>query len=153
MVNMKNINKFLLPIYLLLISCSEDTNEGSTQIWEKEIIETEQNFSVMAEEEGIYKAFLTYAAENAVLMRNDTLVIGKKNITEYYIKQAPENQNVSLTWKPDFVEVAASGDLGYTYGHYTYSYTDSSGTSIKYTGVFHTVWKKQSDGTWRYVWD
>ena len=150
---MKNIIQFLIPIYLLLISCSVDNNKGSTEQWKNEILETEQNFAIMAEDEGIHKAFLTYAAEDAVLMRNDTLVIGKKNITEYFNSQVPDDNSMSLTWKPDFVDVATSGDLGYTYGQYTLSYTDSSGTRIKNTGVFHTVWKKQSDGIWRYVWD
>jgi ketosteroid isomerase-like protein len=23
----------------------------------------------------------------------------------------------------------------------------------EYQGVFHTVWKRQPDGTWKYVWD
>ena len=46
-----------------------------------------------------------------------------------------------------------SRDLGYTYGHYTFSYIDSGGNKIENKGVFHTVWKRQSDGTWRFVWD
>ena len=58
-----------------------------------------------------------------------------------------------LKWKPDFVDVAASGDLGYTYGHYTYSYIDSTGKAAEDKGIFHTVWKRQPDGNWRFVWD
>jgi ketosteroid isomerase-like protein len=52
-----------------------------------------------------------------------------------------------------FVDVAASGDLAYTYGQYTISSKDENGKEITKSGVFHTVWKQQSDGSWKYVWD
>lgn len=150
---MKKLLQFILPGFLLFYSCQTDTEKGSIEKWKQEILETEQNFAEMARNEGIRDAFLTYAAEDAVLMRNNTLVIGKKAISVYFENNTSKDKDVSLTWKPDFVDVAASGDLGYTYDHYTYSYIDSSGNKIENKGVFHTVWKKQSDGTWRFVWD
>ena len=52
-----------------------------------------------------------------------------------------------------FVEISKSGDLGYTYGEYIYSYQDSIGNQQKETGVFNTIWKLQKDGTWKYVKD
>ena len=62
-------------------------------------------------------------------------------------------QDEKLIWKPDFVDVSASGDLAYTYGAYTYSYKDSTGAIVEQGGIFHTVWKRQADGGWRFVWD
>jgi ketosteroid isomerase-like protein len=125
----------------------------SVEKWKDEILETEKNFAKMAGEEGISKAFMTYAAEDAVLMRNDKLVIGKKNLAMLFDNQASKPEDESLNWKPDFVDVSASGDLAYTYGQFTYSYTDSTGTKIESRGVFHTVWKRQADGSWLFVWD
>jgi ketosteroid isomerase-like protein len=116
-------------------------------------LETEKNFADMAESEGIPEAFLFYAAEEAVLMRNNKLVIGRKRLQEYFDQQSSSGQEVHLTWKPDFVDVSSSGDLGYTYGNYRFSYTDSTGTVREDSGVFHTVWKRQKDGTWKFVWD
>ena len=89
----------------------------------------------------------------AVLMRNNKLVIGKKNLSVLFENQASKPKDEKLSWKPDFVDVSASGDLAYTYGQYTYSYTDSTGTIVESEGVFHTVWKRQADGSWRFVWD
>lgn len=117
--------------------------------WKQEILDTEQSFAKMAREEGIHKAFITYSAEDAVLMRNNDLVVGKKKIDLFYEKQTSKG----LTWTPDFVDVAVSGDLGYTYGHYTFSVMDSIGNTTVDKGVFHTVWKRQSDGGWKFVWD
>ena len=62
-------------------------------------------------------------------------------------------RNISLDWYPDFIEVSDAGDLGYTYGHYTFSATDAEGKPVQDAGIFHTVWKRQADGQWRFVWD
>ncbi len=126
-----------------------EPNKKSIEKWKQEIRETEQSFAKMAREEGIHVAFITYAAEDAVLMRNNDLVVGKNNIDLFYKNQTSKG----LTWIPEFVEVAASGDLAYTYGHYTYTYTDTFGNTIEDIGIFHTVWKRQPNGTWRFVWD
>lgn len=146
---MNKLTFILASIFLVLISCDTKPNKTQLEQWKNEIRETEQNFSKMAGEEGIHKAFTTFAAEDAVLMRNNKIIEGLKNIDKHY-----KNQNSKgLSWSPDFVDVAASGDLGYTYGHYIFSYIDSAGTTVADTGIFHTVWKKKPDGTWRFVWD
>ena len=88
-----------------------------------------------------------------VLLRNNSLIIGIDSLRESYKNKESEIGKVSLTWKPDFVDVAISGDLGYTYGKYVYTTTDSIGTKNVLEGIFHTVWKRQPDGTWKFVWD
>lgn len=127
--------------------------QDSIEKWKKEIVKTEFDFAQLVNKEGIAKAFLAYAAEDAVLMRNNSLIIGIESIRESFKNSNSGSENVSLTWKPDFVEVASSGDLGYTYGKYVYTLIDSSGNEKIDTGIFHTVWKRQSDGKWKFVWD
>ena len=145
---------WILPIILLFFSCSIDVkNENeSVKKWKKEIIATEEAFAKMVKDEGISKAFLAYAAEDAVLRRK-TLVIGKQNIRKYFMGNPSPGQEESLIWNADFVEVSKSGDLAYTYGNYLYSFVDSSGTKVENKGIFHTIWKRQSDGSWKFVWD
>jgi ketosteroid isomerase-like protein len=130
-----------------------EIEKDSVEKWKDEIVETEKNFATMAEENGIPEAFISYAAEDAVLMRNNKLVVGKQDLIRYLENQPAKVKDEHLSWKPDFVDVSTSGDLGYTYGHYIYSYTDSTGTTIENSGVFHTVWKRQEDGSWKFVWD
>ncbi|MAE07819.1 MAG: hypothetical protein CL661_03540 [Bacteroidetes bacterium] len=153
MRNMKKLSPLLLLLLLFVYSCNTNSEKGSIEIWKNEILETEQNFTQLAQEEGIPVAFLAYADEDAVLLRNNKLVIGKNTIREYYANQGSEDTSIKLMWKPEFVDVAESGELGYTYGYYTFSYIDSTGKKVESDGVFHTVWKKQPDGTWRFVWD
>ena len=52
---------FVLPVGLLLYSCSMEPDKKSMEKWKQEILETEQSFAKMAREEGMKKAFLTYA--------------------------------------------------------------------------------------------
>jgi len=129
------------------------TTPGTIEKWKNEILETEQEFAKMAKKEGIKMAFLEFAAEEAVLMRNNKLVVGKSAIKVHFENQSAKNTNVSLTWRPDFVDVSIAGDLGYTYGEYIYSFTNSEGNFIKNKGIFHTVWKRQENGAWKFVWD
>ncbi len=142
----------LILVVLLLVSCNTSGEKADVDKWKKEIIQTEEDFARMADEKGIPEAFLFYADEDAVLLRGDKLIKGKKGIAENY-KERKNNNNVSLSWKPSFVEVSAAGDLGYTYGEYKYTVIDSAGEKKTSIGIFHTVWKRQEDGSWKYVWD
>lgn len=141
----------MIVMVLLFMSCSSD-NQNEIKKWKQEIVDTERAFAEMAKTDGIPKAFITFAAEDVVVLRNSNLIKGKVKLRESYENKIP-SENESLTWSPDFVDVSYSGDLGYTYGKYTYSSTDSLGNVQSNEGVFHTVWKRQLDGTWKFVWD
>ena len=146
---MIKLSYFIISTCLFLFSCNTKPDKKSIEKWKQEVMETELNFAKMAKEEGIHKAFTTYAADDAVLMRNNKLILGINNIDLHYKNQTSKG----LDWAPDFVDVAASGDLGYTYGHFTFTHIDSTGNTAVNKGIFHTVWKRQKDGTWRFVWD
>ena len=142
---------YLLFIGSFLISCTMKNEKPAIEQWKAEIVKTEEAFAQMAAERGIPEAFLHFAAEDAVLQRNNKLIEGKSAISEYFAQQTLKE--VKLSWHPDFADVAASGELGYTYGKYTFSAVDTSGAAINADGIFHTVWKKQPDGEWKFVWD
>ena len=144
---MKNSLKYVL-FFLLFTSCATETKKDSIEKWKMEIRQAEEDFAIMAKEKGIHDAFLNFAADDAVLKRG-SLVIGKEAIDKHLEKSTSKN----LSWSPDFVDVSASGDLGYTYGKYVFTYTDSIGNPLEDKGIFHTVWKRQTDGSWKFVWD
>ena len=140
---------FLTAIILFIFSCETNNSKDLTEQWKQEIRESEANFAAMLNAKGLHDAFVAYAAEDATIMRENKVITGKIAIDEHY-------KNVdtkTLTWSPDFIDVSKSGDLGYTYGTYHYTYKDSIGEEHVNTGIFHTVWKRQEDGSWKYVWD
>ena len=150
---MKAILRYAILGLIILNSCTQGPDDASLERWKQEIREAERDFAAMAEKEGISRAFLHFADDEAVLMRGDKLYRGKQELEELFAGTASSPRDEKLSWSPDFVDVSASGDLGYTYGNYTYSFTDSTGAEVERKGVFHTVWKRQVDGSWRFVWD
>ena len=144
--------KAFLSIIILAITMASCQNTADQASLEKEIFQIEKAFEKMASEKGIAEAFYYYAAEDAVIKReNDTLIIGKKNIRTYYEKINDEKTTVN--WTPDYINVSADGSMAYTYGKYLWKIKDEQGEISEYKGVFHTVWKKQADKSWKYVWD
>ena len=135
-------------IIVIFISCSQS---GRLEDDKKEVMQTELAFAQMAKEQGVKKAFLAFAADSAVLNRGEKILKGQQDLITYFSN--PIWKSASLQWKPDFVDVSASGDLAYTYGSYTYSSKDSSGGISSSQGIFHTIWKRQKDGSWKFVWD
>ena len=148
----KNLLAILLPSCLICFSCSTAPKKTDTEAIKKEIVKAEKDFETMAAEKGVAEAFAYFADSNAVIKRqNDTLIHGKEAIRNYYSN--PAYKNAVAKWAPDFVDVSATGDFAYTYGKYTWEFKDSAMKSNFFSGVFHTVWKRQADGNWRYVWD
>ena len=146
---MKKIKLFFLFLGTILFSCGKEKNQDLMRQWEQEVMGTEQAFAAMVKREGIHKAFVAFADQEAVLMRNEKLIKGKAAIDSLYKGQDAKG----LSWTPDAVHVSGSGDLAYTYGRYRYSFTDAEGNEQVHEGIFHSVWKRQQDGAWKYVWD
>ncbi len=131
------------------MGCS--TSQDEVEMWKKEISETEKAFCEMARTKGIPVAFEFYADEAGVIKRGKNVIKGKEAIRAWYEEDTKAGD--TLAWVPTFIDVSASGDLGYTYGDYRFTYLDSLGNQKESAGIFHTVWKKQEDGSWRFVWD
>jgi len=145
-------NSIYLTLLFSIFSCSQKAEVVHPEIVKAEIFKAEDDFKNLSQSKGIAEAFYAFADENAVIKReNDTLIQGKENIKTYYSN--PKFKNATVTWKPDFVDVSADGTQAYTYGNYVWTVKDSVGNKKDFKGVFHTVWKKQKDGSWKYVWD
>lgn len=61
-----------------------------------------------------------------------------------------DDPHLKLVWEPDTAVVAASGDIGYTIGHSQVRQTNADGSvTIRSTGRYLTVWRRQPDGSWK----
>lgn len=149
------MKKYLLIISAILFSylfgCQKNEKEDLREKSKKEIVQTEKEFEDMAAEKGVAQAFYYFAADSAAMGRKNSVIVGREEILKYYEKWT--YKNVVLKWAPDFVDAAESGEIGYTYGKAYFSALDSTGNKIESNHYFHTVWKKQPDGKWKFVWD
>lgn len=92
-------------------------------------------------------AFASWFAPDAVTLANGKApVVGHDAIAAAATWTSDVYQ---LTWTPEGARISASGDMGFTWGHYTGISKDSNGGTIKAEGRYMTVWKKQPDGTWK----
>ena len=99
------------------------------------------------------EAFLFYAAENVIKMKEKQF----PNMNKDDMRKDFENFNPAtapiLSWEPVRAEMAESGDLGYTFGNWIIKGKDESGNIKEGYGVYVTIWKKQNDGSWKFVLD
>ena len=147
---LKKIVFIVIFISTIIFGCQKDGN-AIRERSKREIAQTEKEFEAMAASKGLAEAFSYYAADSGIVKRRESFCIGKENIRKNY--ESWTYKEVSLKWSPDFIDASLSGDLGYTYGKYAFSAKDSAGKVVEDKGYFHTVWKRQSDGKWRFVWD
>lgn len=148
---MKMHIKFII-LLLILNSCSPKSEKSNAAYIKLQIVKVEKDFEKLVAEKGLAEGFYQFADSNAVIKReNDTLIIGKDNIKKYYSN--PKYLDKTVTWSPDAVTVSDAGDMASSYGKYVWTSNDSTGKIQVSKGVFHTVWKKQKDGSWKYIWD
>jgi len=97
---------------------------------------------------GMKNAFLEYIDSNGVLLRPNHLPLLGADAIDFLILQ--NDSSFKLKWEPRGGMVAQSGELGYTYGVYALRPTDKD--TMMY-GNYVSIWKKQSDGSWKYILD
>lgn len=92
-------------------------------------------------------AFAKWFAEDAVTLANgQASVVGRAAISANTTWTAAAYQ---LTWTPEGGRMSASGDMGFTWGHYSGHGKDKMGNPVDTAGRYMTVWKKQADGSWK----
>ena len=122
--------------------------QGQTPL--QDMVKTEQAFSKMAEEKTTREAFMTFIADDGLLFRPGA-VNGKKWMIEHPVPP-PSGKRPLLAWQPSFAGMSASGDMGFTTGPWE-SKADIKDANPTAYGHFVTVWKKQADGSWKFVVD
>jgi ketosteroid isomerase-like protein len=116
-----------------------------------EVAAMEDAFCSMAKEKGLLAAFQHFAALDVAFIDTDPRKFrGPAAVQE---RMGPDQPGVSLTWSAYYTDVSDDGTLGYNYGRYEYRRTGPAGKEIGRGGWFLTIWKRQPDGSWRYVMD
>ena len=115
----------------------------------QEMVATERAFSRTSEEKGIRESFSEFIADDGILFR-PRAVLGKKWMQQNPLP--PTKTRPLLTWQPIFAATSRAGDLGYTTGPWQYK-NEIKDVKPSAFGNFMTVWRKQADGTWKFVLD
>jgi ketosteroid isomerase-like protein len=144
------MKKMLVAMMVLnLAGCSQPVKDDAESN-RMEIINADKAFSAMSAEKGMREAFLAFAADDVIKPQDgDQPVVGKESLMHSF-EGAPA-QDFVLTWTP--LKADASGDLGYTFGNWERKFKTASGSDTTAYGNYVSIWKRQADGSWKYVFD
>ena len=99
-------------------------------------------------------AVMGHYAEDGAIANPGVQLAAASDSRRAVITQFLSDPNLEISFESDRVQVAKSGDLAYTRGHFTMQGTDPETKQPRTdTGNYLTVWKKQSDGSWKAVED
>ncbi len=130
----------------LLAGCSP----SGTEKFKAEILAADKAFAAAAQKDGITASFLGVITPDGKILGDSRS--GPDAVRNTFM-QVPKT--ATLIWEPSFVDVSASGDLGYTWGRYTLTVPSGKKGAPPYVGMgtYVTIWKHQPDGTWKVVLD
>jgi len=145
-------SKWWLAVLAVVVIGSLQGNAQSQQTKGSEVlVKLEGEFMKAAAEKGS-QGYMSFYAEDAVELPNGGgMIRGKESIAKGmgFLDQKDNR----LTWTPVHADMAASGDMGYTYGTYEFHSKDKDGNATVEYGKYTTVWKKQKDGSWKVAMD
>ena len=126
----------MLFMFVICISAQSDLQKMAA---------TEGEFEAFAEKHGNKAAFIEFAAADGVLFTPDRV-----NAKAHWNGRG--EWNGLLSWAPNFADISADAMIGYTYGNWEFRPKGRGGDAVAF-GQFITLWKRQSDGKYRYVID
>lgn len=106
------------------------------------VVDAEKSFAQMSLDRGIHESFVKFFADDCIVFAP-----GPARGKPIYEKFNDEDRK--LFWQPVFATIARSGELGITTGPWE---MQRSGKAVGF-GQFASVWKKQSDGAWKVIFD
>jgi uncharacterized protein (TIGR02246 family) len=135
---------------LIITACSQpDTHDADV----KAIQDNEAQWNRDYASKDLTKIVAHYA-DNAVVMAPGMPSSSGRDAIRSLLQKMTADPALSLQFKASSVEVAKSGDIGYTQGTYTMTMTDPATKQVVHDhGSYVTTYRKQADGTWKAVTD
>src|SRR5690606_14286094 len=106
-----------------------------------EVVAAERAFAADAPSLGIAGSFNKWSVPEAILIAGGEA----RRVGEVYPDGPKPADEPLLEWWPNFAGVSRSGDLGFT--------TGGVALNGQRTGHYFTIWKRQPDGSWKWVYD
>ncbi len=94
-----------------------------------------------------------YFADDATLLPPNSPMLSSHDAIRKMFGDMLAMPGFLLTWQATKVEVAKSGDVGFSLGTFTMAMTGPDGKPAADHGKYATVWRKQADGNWKVIVD
>lgn len=106
------------------------------------VVAAERAFAADAPGLGLTASFNKWSVPDAVMIAGGQV----PTVRDVFPPDVPRPADeIRLEWWPNFAGISRSGDMGFT--------TGGVAVNSRRTGHYFTIWKKQPDGSWRWVYD
>lgn len=104
------------------------------------VVAAERAFAASAAEIGWVQAFRRFVAPDGMLVQPEPVNAPQS------LAETEDRGDRGLAWWPAYAGIARSGDFGFTTGPFSVG-------DRPVGGHYFTVWRKQPDGTWKWIFD
>ena len=131
---------------LVFVCLACEQGEVSTEAAQAALLEVDRAFAALSESDGYIEAYYRYSADDVLLLPPGALPkVGREEI---YRSDSEEGLMGQLTWEPEDARVAASGDMGWSWGEWVFVVEDDEGTQQESDGKYLFIWE-MVEGSWR----
>lgn len=141
----------MISLSILLLAFTGCGNAPDTEADTNALLETDRAFAQYSRDHDAAEAFQRYLMPEAIQLPDGGVPIrGRDTI---FTRMKKSSASYTMTWEPEEAAVAASGELGYTWGFYRVTFQSASGDTNQSEGKYLNVWRKNAEGNWRVLID
>jgi len=134
----------LAAVHLLAGAARGQAAPATPAVLTRQVFAAESSFAAtMAHRDSA--AFAKFVAPDAIFFGEKSVMRGRQGVVDGW-RPLFAGPAAPFSWRPEKVEVLASGTLAHSSG----PVLDPSGRQI---GNFNSVWRREADGTWLVVFD
>ena len=142
-------------IAVSLVQCNSKSKKSETGDTAADVAAIQKADSLWAVAAGTKQMdnFMSAVANDGVILAPNAPIADNPDAIKNLMNVFFNLPGYALTWQTAKVEVAGSGDLAYSRGVYQLNMNDAQGKPMTEKGKYLTIWKKQSDGSWKVAVD
>ena len=138
-------------VMLLITLCACNQAMVDTKAEGEKVVQLSRDWSRVAGTDSLEK-ILSYWAEDAIVMPPGQIFRGKAAIRNMLLQTA-KIPGFKISWEPLSVTVSRSGDLAFLIERNQITVNDTTGKPVTQYNKDVTIWRKQSDGSWKNIVD
>jgi ketosteroid isomerase-like protein len=146
---MISVQRIVTGLVFLVVSAGAALGQASGQETDA-ILAADAAWLKVYQAKDLAKSVAFCDEQASMLAPNAPIAVGKDAIAKLI---AEDFAHDNIEWHANKVGVSRSGDLGYTSGTTGMTFKDASGKTVVYKGKYLTVWKKETDGSWKVLYD
>jgi uncharacterized protein (TIGR02246 family) len=135
-----------LLLVVTIISCNQQTVDTKSE--GEKVMKLSKEWSEVASKGDVEKT-VSYWADDAFVMSAGHSPLNGKAAIRKMVEESYKIPGFRISWDPQSVEVSESGDMAYIIENSEVSFTDSTGQQVTLKNKAVSIWRKQSDGSWK----